>query len=231
MKTVKIKIWIILTILVLFVILGQITVQNIRYAGNFDDSMDSVTMLFGEYSIDGGEWKSIKNDEPINECFRKVVFRGKLIDVFDYYNKLFILSKNVWYSLKTEDGIEITSNDPYDYSDIYDGELQPEEKMLNTPGFLVNEVYIDLAKDYIDKDVILEVEYPYRLASESFSECFSAVYTHTEGLYLIFFFKVLPWELIFLLICFFGIFFFPIASGLLGKINFKYLTFGQSRCA
>jgi hypothetical protein len=48
----------------------------------------------------------------------------------------------------------------------------------------------------------------------------------SNGSYLKFFFEVIPPVLAFLLVCFFGLFLFPIAGFILGKINFKYFSFG-----
>ena len=50
--------------------------------------------------------------------------------------------------------------------------------------------------------------------------------SESEGAYLRFFFDALPSIVMFLLVCFFGVFFFPVASGLLGRIDFRYVAFG-----
>lgn len=100
--------------------------------------------------------------------------------------------------------------------------------MLNTPGYQVFQIGTDQFPEKVlngEQELILEVEYPYNLASRSFSECFSVTYSRYDGLYNQLFFKSLPSVLIFVLVCFFGLFFFPVSGFVLGKINYKYLCF------
>ena len=96
-----------------------------------------------------------------------------------------------------------------------------------TPGYYVISSFLDYRDEYWDgSEITLEVEYPYGLMTESFSDCFSVILNYSDGVYLRFFFEVLPALIMFLLVCFFGVFFFPIASGLLGRIDYRYIAFG-----
>ena len=103
--------------------------------------------------------------------------------------------------------------------------------MPNTPGYCVKTIYPDyLTKTENiteDSDLIFEVEYPYGYALVSYNDCVDVTAYYNEGMYLRFFYDALPPVLLFVLICFFGLFFFPVASFILGKIDYKYLTFGM----
>jgi len=99
--------------------------------------------------------------------------------------------------------------------------------MTETPGYYVSINYLELESTFqTDGEITLEVEYPYSLQTESFSECFYILTSYSDGIYLSFFFEMLPPIIMFLLVCFFGVYFFPIASGLLGRIDFRYIAFG-----
>lgn len=100
--------------------------------------------------------------------------------------------------------------------------------MPNTPGYNVEDYdFTSILHDYSDKDEFtLEVENPYPMNRVSFSDCFSVLLSQSNGKYLQFFFDALPPLLLYLLVCFFGMFFFPVAGFILGKVNYKYLIFG-----
>ncbi|MBQ7548974.1 MAG: histidine kinase [Clostridia bacterium] len=105
----------------------------------------------------------------------------------------------------------------------------PSDRMLNTPGYELLQINTGQFPEKVllgEEDLILEVEYPYNMATQSFSDCFSVTCCRYDGLYNQLFFKSLPSALIFVLVCFFGIFFFPVSGFVLGKINYKYLCFG-----
>ena len=102
--------------------------------------------------------------------------------------------------------------------------------MISTPGYSVNEFSTTSFPETVlsrEQDMILEVEYPYNMAILSFSECFSANVTFYGGLYNHLFSKSIPGALLFVLVCFFGLFFFPVSGFILGKINYRYLSFGM----
>lgn len=122
-----------------------------------------------------------------------------------------VFSKNVWYTLCDEEGNELCSYQPL---------------LSDTPGYHVNQVNLEELLLRAKGDVALEVECPYGLSPESFTDCFGVTLSESEGLYLRFFVDALPSVIMFLLICFFGVFFFPIVSGILGRIDFRYIAFG-----
>ena len=213
-----------------FVILSLVfvVVQCVPFiAEDFTNNMMSV-MLCGEYSVDSGEWQSIDPEQSIKDHFHKITVRGKLDETAVAFEILAVSSKNVWFTLKTADGEYEIYNRRF-APDIPEENFFPEDKMLNTPGYQVFQIGTDQFPEKVlngEQELILEVEYPYNLATRSFSECFSVTYSRYDGLYNQLFFKSLPSVLIFVLVCFFGLFFFPVSGFVLGKINYKYLCFG-----
>ena len=61
-------------------------------------------MLSGKYSVDGGEWKSIGPETEIRDHFHKITVRGKTDELAAAFEIMAISSKDVWYTLKTDDG-------------------------------------------------------------------------------------------------------------------------------
>lgn len=219
------------------------------------DMTDSLTVFIeGEYSVDGGEWKPVDINKPINDRFHKILIRGKICkQAFSNYSYLTVSTKNIWYTLKTASGepvIELTyrskegirqlmlqsggdPNDPMLEKDYFDKNypigyavdlVSPE-----TPGYrteTVNLATINADGKMKGTDYVLEVDNPYPFAEKSFSECFDVMFSEANGNYLQFFFEAMPPIFAFFLVCFFGIFLFPVAGFILGKVNFKYFTFG-----
>ena len=77
-----------------------------------------------------------------------------------------------------------------------------------------------------DLELILEVENPYDNMPSTFSDCVTLSINGENAFYADFYYQALPVVLIFVLVCFFGIFLFPIAGFILGKVDYRYLTFG-----
>ena len=70
--------------------------------------------------------------------------------------------------------------------DIPEENYMPADKMLSTPGYEVNPFSTDSLPEAVlnrEQDIILEVEYPYSMATLSFSECFSGNLTYYGGLF------------------------------------------------
>ena len=219
-----------------------------------DLTISKSVFLEGEYSVDGGEWKPTNGYDPINERFHKIVFKGKMSDFVDLQSEnITISSQNVWYTLKTAQGepvFELTyvgkeelrqlylssgadPNDPMfqpeNFDMVYNDGYASKVSFPDTPGFKTATAYaVTLNGDgqLANKDMVLEVVNPYPFAEQSFSDCFKVMYSEANGVYLKFFFDVLPPVLLFLLVCFFGIFLFPIAGFILGKVNYQYFSFG-----
>ena len=226
MKKSKGYIWMSAIALGIILLLGWTVWQNARVFEPIDSVIRSTVMLDGEYSIDGGEWRPIDNDQPINEHFHKAVFKGKWTKNIKSFRVMYVIAKNVWYSIYDSKGELVDRYDLRAEEPVADSPYVGE-RMLNTPGYYVLLEYLEFESEYeADEEFTLVVEYPYDLQTESFSECFSVLASYNEGIYLSFFFEMLPAIIMFLLICFFGVFFFPIASGLLGRIDFRYIAFG-----
>ena len=197
------------------------------FSGDFTNDRMS-TMLNGKYSVDGGEWTDITTSQNINDHFHKVTIKGKLDETAALFDLLAVSSKDVWFTLRSADGeYEITNrrSEP----DIPEGNFLSADRMQSTPGYGVFEISTEIFPDSVlngKQEMILEVEYPYSMATQSFSSCFGVMYCREDGLYNQLFFKSMPSFLLFVLVCFFGLFFFPVSSFLLGKVNYKYLCFG-----
>ena len=222
------RIMTIIVFCVMLLVFGLVIFQNARFAEKDDESARLTSLIDGKYSIDGGEWKETDNKKPINEHFRKAVFKGNFAKEVGYYFNMFVTSKNVWYTIRYPDGTEFYTNRRDNVSELPEGSAEkPENQMLSTPGYSVRELFIDsemLAA--MDKEMTLEIEYPYEFGSVSLSDCFYVTLSFSDGMYLRFFFDALPVVLICLLVCFFGVFFFPIASVILGRFDTKYIAFG-----
>ena len=213
-----------------FVILTFIfvIVQCVPYAVQDFTNDKMNVMLEGKYSVDGGEWKNVNTTTKINEHFHKITVKGKMNETAAAFEILALCSKNVWYSLRSADGA-------FDYSnrrslpDIPEKYYQPQNKLNDTPGYEVAQLSTELFPESVlsgKQELILEAEYPYYPATQSFSDCFGVMLSEYDGLYNQIFFKSTPSVLLFTLVCFFGLFFFPVSGFVLGRINYKYLCFG-----
>lgn len=76
MKQTKGRIWILVIAAFMLILLGWTVWQNARVFERIDSSAKTTTMLEGKYSLDGGAWKPIDNTKPIEEHFKKAVFKG-----------------------------------------------------------------------------------------------------------------------------------------------------------
>ena len=214
-----------------FVVLSLvfILVQCVPYIVT-DSTNDKMNVILdGEYSVDGGEWKPVDSTQSINEHFHNLKIRGKVNALIPEFENLAFSTRDVWYTLRSADGtFEVTNR--REYPDIPEENYMPSDRMISTPGYSVNEFSTTSFPETVlsrDQDMILEVEYPYNMAILSFSECFSANVTFYGGLYNHLFSKSIPGALLFVLVCFFGLFFFPVSGFILGKINYRYLSFGM----
>lgn len=228
MKKLKGRIWILVIAVLMLLLLGWTVWQNVRAYDRISYSIKATTPLEGQYSIDGGAWETIDNSKPIEKHFHTAVFKGTFSKAVraNHTVTLNFISKNVWYTIYDANGqiIDAYKRSPED---------PPEDSgymagaMTSTPGYFILVEFVKLQPKFkSDEEITLVVEYPYALEHENFSDCFSVLTSYSDGLYLNFFFEILPAGMMFLLICFFGVFFFPIAAGLLGRIDFRYVAFG-----
>lgn len=208
--------------------------------------------LNGEYSADGEEFKSFDPNEPINDHFKKITFKGTLIpkDTGELWEEITFTTKNMWYSLYSADG-ELLLTSSYqtldqwcdDYYETDDGsEYTEEEKkeykkrllsknpfkfdMPDTPGYsemIMKKEEFEDSGFGLDSELIMEFEIPYDISLGSFSDLFTVTMSDGNGIHMRIMKIVLPIVFLFAIVCMFGIFFFPVASFILGRINYKYL--------
>lgn len=209
--------------------------------------------LEGEYSVDDGEFKPFDLEEPINESFRKIVFRGKISkNIRNYFKEIAFTTKNMWYTMYTEDHEVICTNSymtldewMQQYFEGFSEEEIAEKRedhikylrkvkpfkfnMPDTPGYSTE--YIPVAKiiDTFpdpDSEFVISFENPYTYSPANFSDLFTVTLSEGNGIHLRILKNVMPLVLLLALVCMFGLFFFPVSSFILGKINFNCLSFG-----
>ncbi|WP_405357629.1 sensor histidine kinase [Ruminococcus sp.] len=201
------------SIALLFIVAGLtvlITVGSINW--NTTDDDETFTMIEGEYSVNGGEWKPTLDEVMVHEDFQELTIRGRLTNVPKGDNVLGLTANDAWFTLKS-DGKVIESNYRAD-----------DSVFKNTPGYTIN--YVS-AEDIGDgQHIELELIDPYPLLSSKCLTEFFDMYVGTRAtLYEMLFRYKSPTILFCILICFFGLFSFPIAGIVLGKINYRYLAF------
>lgn len=228
------KMWTAVCVVLTLLLITSTVWIGVRYYVSMDIYESPSMFLEGEYSVDGGEWKPIESDRPITDHFHKIVFKGKMSKkLLLLFGNLTVSSKDVWYTLKTSDGTVIESYNFDDAKLAYEHARTDRPLALDlpdTPGYRVRMLYSDYFTEMFgvteDSELIFEVEYPYDIALVSYNDCVDVTAYYNEGMHLRFFYDALPFVLLFVLVCFFGLFFFPVASFILGKIDYKYLAFG-----
>jgi len=212
--------------------------------------------LDGKYLLETGEWKPIDRDEPINETFHRISFRGTIPrSILDSNKQITVTAKNIWITMYAEDrttiidnrydsfeelvdnywpkGMERASPDAHEEYNNYVKTLKEKHPatpdMPETPGYLCVNIDTQLLKDiFPDADVeyIIEIENPYQMAPARFSDVFSVTISDGNGVHQQLIENMLPMLILFAAVCMFGVLFFPVASIVLGRVDFKYLSFG-----
>ena len=212
--------------------------------------------LDGEYLLESGEWKPIDRDEPINETFHRISFRGTIPrSILDSNKQITVTAKNIWITMYAEDRTTIIDNRYDSFEELVDNywpkgmeraspdaheeynnyvktfkEKHPASSDLpETPGYLCVNIDTQLLKDiFPDADVgyIIEIEYPYQMAPARFSDVFSVTISDGDGVHQQLIENMLPMLILFAAVCMFGVLFFPVTSIVLGRVDFKYLSFG-----
>ena len=209
--------------------------------------------LEGEYSIDDGEWKPIELDKPIKEAFHTIRFIGTIPEsTFEKYSELTITTKNVWvkWYVLDSDGYTIIKHEKDflketidRYEEVYKGEdLEGDLEIYvdglkknypfaydlkQTPGYYCDSAPLDKIESwYPDAKFCFELENPYDFAPSKFSDIFTVTLSSGNSVHARLIEQYLPLMLLFAVICLFGIFFFPIAGFILGRVDFKYISFG-----
>ena len=189
-------------------------------------------LINGEYQVDDGPWEPVDYETEIDDTFHRVTFRGFIHPRFLDNLELWIFMKNVWVSLRYAD----KDYAPGEYESGYDLENVPNPEdyspgaLTGIPGYIA---FVGIRNgddmkplNLAGRSVILEVRRPYEIATERFSDCFRVGQGFYSGVYWEFFQHLLPGILLFVLVCFFGLFLFPVASFIMGRVNYRYLTFG-----
>ena len=191
-------------------------------------------LINGEVKIDDGPWEPVNYETTIDETFHTVTFRGIVHPLFLENSELLVCSKNVWYHLryagKTYAEGEFESG--YDFESLPESELQyyTPGTIPSSPGYETFYALLGNKKggklELAGKQVILEVRRPYTIATERFSDCFRVSVDFYNGVYREIVRNLMPFILLFVLFCFFGIFLFPVAGFIMGRVNYRYITFG-----
>lgn len=172
----------------------------------------------GQYSVDGGEWKATLPGEMVHERFHTVTIKGVLDGELDSMRQLVIFGENIYFVLKT-DGVQIV-NEPDSNSSASYAISSPGITLYQTP------MVVFLGEEPSEQVFELTLTYPYTMFSNAdLSDFFQLYVTDSSGVYDLFFKRHLLTVLFCIMICFFGLFAFPIAGSVIGGINYRYWAF------
>ena len=77
--------------------------------------------LDGKYSLETGDWKPIDRDEPINETFHRISFRGTIPrSILDSNKQITVTAKNIWITMYAEDCTTIIDNRYDSFEELVD---------------------------------------------------------------------------------------------------------------
>lgn len=197
------------TAVLLFLIMTVMIVFNAGLTSDVDDNSVSIE---GVYSADGGEWTPTLKNGMVKTEFKELTIKGRFTKLPLSTQKIIIGADNAWFRLKA-DGKVIATNYRAD-NGVH----------RNTPGYSIIYAYSDELTE--NSEIELYVMYPYKLLSTREFGSLIDIYVgdHATLYELLFMHKGIS-ILLCILICFFGLFAFPIAGVVLGKINFRYLAF------
>ncbi len=184
-------------------------------AGSVDmrTDVDSRRMVInGQYSVDGGDRQDTLPDEMAHDDFRELTIRGELSRSMGEQEELVISANNVWFKLKS-DGKVIGTNYRAD-----------DTVFAGTPGNSLTFIPAELIGD--GRDMELYLMNPYDMLSSANLGDFYDMYTGSRStIYELLFQHKAPSIVMCLMLCFFGLFSFPIAGLVLGRIEYRYLSF------
>ena len=180
---------------------------------NLHSDVDSLGVIIeGKYSVDGGEWKPTVPGKMVHEDFHELTVRGKLSQELFEDEMLVMSVDNVWFMMKSA-GKVVESNYRAD-----------DSVFRNTPGYSICYIPADSISD--KEDIELDIVYPYQLlCSKNLRDFFDMYIGDMSTVYELLFQHKTVTILFCLLICFFGLFSFPIAGIVLGRIDWRYLSF------
>ncbi|MBQ9679583.1 MAG: histidine kinase [Ruminococcus sp.] len=197
--------------LLIFVLIILFTAGSVDMRTDVDNRS---TIIEGRYSLDGSDWQDTLPRVMVNEDFHELTIKGKLSQPLAVHDQLIMSVDNVWFKLKSN-GKVIGTN--YRADDTVFGK---------TPGYNLCYIPAELVED--SEDMELYIMYPYELLSSKNLRDFYDMYIGNEAtVYELLFQHKAPTILLCILLCFFGLFSFPIAGIVLGKIDYRYLSFAM----
>ena len=205
--------------------------KQVSEDGTIPDSFHTLTckLSLPDYSL---ETYSNLNISSKNVWYELRESSGQILAQHNYQSKQALLDKSYELYLNAAQSIG-DSSDPMLDRDYFDENFPigdaPFMYMPDTPGYKTTVISMnELVRSGLTEgeELTLTITNPYSESEMHFSECFDITLSGDNGYYLRFFHDVVPVLLVFALICFFGIFLFPIAGFILGKIDYRYLTFG-----
>ena len=186
--------------------------------GNADGSSSGRlrrVMIDGKYSVDGGEWQDTVPGKMVHTKFSKATIKGVLSESLGENQRLVIFANNIRFRLEA-DGKEVLSEN--------DAKNSGRE---GSPGDSITDVQTSVLKgENGETELTLTLTYPYAMFSNAdLSDFFRMYLTGPSGVYELLIEYSLASAILCLMICFFGLFAFPIAGSVLGGINVRYLAF------
>ena len=205
----------VMTWISLGIVLAMLVLTLVYVSGAFgltsDIEKQSVN-IEGEYSIDGREAVPTLPGVMAETNFQVLTVRGRFSKPVKEYEMLVVSVDNVWFTLSSG-GRTIATN------------LRDDESATSdTPGYSIE--YIPTERIDADETAQLVVVYPYSMLSSKYLNNFFDMYAGNEAtVYELLFKHKAPVILFCLLTIFFGLFSFPIAGIVLGRIDYRYLAF------
>lgn len=204
-----------LTFICLVIVLAMFTAVCVCTAASvdFDSQVDAQkTFINGSVSVDGGEWTDTAPGKTAHTEFHTLRVKGSLSNRLEENQVLIISAANAWFTLKA-DGKTVASN----YRD-------DDGIFADTPGYTI--IYVS-EKDISENSIVeLNITDPYKFVSNEKLDDYFDMYVGNEATVYQLLFQHKSLTIIFcLLICFFGLFAFPVAGIILGGIDYRYLAF------
>lgn len=165
----------------------------------------------GSYTVDGGDPQKTVKGKTVHCDFSSLDVKGKLSHSIKNDEVLIISAANAWFTLKADDKT-VASN------------RRSEGWYSQTPGYTIH--YVSGRDIGGNRDIELQMYDPYKFVSNEKLDDYFDMYVGTKAtVYELLLRHKAPMIIFCLLICFFGVFAFPIAAIIMGGIDYKYLSF------
>lgn len=211
LKNTKSQTTVIVSILVV-IIIYLFMIADSAFSSYFEHS-DSLTYIDGVYSADHSAWTKTKDEHMMSVRFHNAVIKGTLDRSVTEDRQLIIFADHIWFTLEADNETIATNYRSVDHSPL-----------KKTPGCSI--IYVDGEKIDSAKELTLTLNFPYPLFSDKKLDEFFEMHIGTHAT---------PYEILFedyaltilycFVLCFLGLFVFPIAGIVLGGIDYKYLAF------